>query len=148
MKKKTWAAMPRPRNSGTLLNDPASLGLDSAGFEPDFAERSFVLRDILLQHVEQRLGLLRAQLDALEVLDVHGFGRRLIGKAEHEQEVPKAGSNLNAVGVVLAVLGQVDDVNFRWFAHVIAFGKNHRSDESGGDDGARTRDLRRDRPAF
>src|SRR5580704_10822205 len=54
---------------------PPAGSLDSSArgltFELDLAESGFVLAHILLQHVEQGLGLRRAQEDALKILNGH-----------------------------------------------------------------------------
>ena len=44
------------------------------GLQRDFPKRGFILGDVLLKHVEQRLGLLRAEVDALEIVDGHVVG--------------------------------------------------------------------------
>ena len=71
-------------------------------------------RHILLQDVEQRLGLLRADIDALKVVDRDVIRRRLVHPAEHQEEVPQVHADLHAVGIVLAILRGVDELNLRW----------------------------------
>lgn len=78
----------------------------------DFAEGRFVLADVLLQDVEERLGLLRAQVNALKVLDIDQVGGVLGDETEHEEEIPEVGANLNGVGVAFAVVGTVDQMDF------------------------------------
>jgi hypothetical protein len=90
-----------------------------AGIELDLTEGALVADDILLQQSEQCLGLLRAEVDALEVanLDLR-FGLLLQG-SEHHEEVPDIHPHLHAVGVGLAVVGSIDqlDVRLRRKAH-------------------------------
>ena len=86
-----------------LLLDESRAG---AGFEANLAESGFVLAYILLQHVQQRLGLLRADVDPLEVLDLHVFLRGLADMAEHQKEVPEIHPDLHAVGIAFAVVGR------------------------------------------
>src|SRR5260221_11811957 len=56
--------------------------------ELDLAESLFVLRHVLSQYGEQRLGLLRAQVDALEILHFHLYRRLLLQRAEDHAEIP------------------------------------------------------------
>jgi len=81
------------------------------GLEFDFSERRFVLIYILLQNIEQSLCLLRAEVDALKIVNRDVVRCRLIDAAEHEEEVPKIDSDLYAVGIILAVFGGVDQLN-------------------------------------
>src|ERR1035438_10461426 len=85
--------------------------LDSAGgtvrLQLDFSEGGLVLRDILRQDVQERLGLLRAQVNTLEVVDQHVLGRGLVHRSEHQEEVPEVDAYLDAIGIALAVIGRV-----------------------------------------
>src|SRR5208282_3577303 len=104
----------RRRKCGALIARPALLNLTGSGgvrLKFNLAEGCFVLRDILMQDVEQRLGLLRAQIDALKVLNVHGVGSGLADGAEHEKEIPKVDSDLHAVGVTFAIIGAVTELD-------------------------------------
>src|ERR1039457_2040272 len=73
----------------------------------DLAERGFVLVDVLLEDVEQRLGLLRAEVNSLEILDIDVIGRGLVDQAEEQEEVPEIYTDLDAVGVALPVFRHV-----------------------------------------
>jgi hypothetical protein len=69
------------------------------------SERSkglFVLREVMTEHVPEGLGLLWAEIDALEVMDVNLFGGVLAHDAKGEGEVPDAHAYLDAVGVAFA----------------------------------------------
>lgn len=92
-----------------LLNDVAL----RLRFEANLSKRRFVLLQILLQDVRERLGLRRAQVDALEILDGDRVWRGLINGSEHQEEVPQVYAHLYAVGVVLSVVGGVGEVQFR-----------------------------------
>jgi len=73
----------------------------------DLPESALVAAHVLLQKSQQRLSLLRAQINSLEVLDLHvGFGL-LLQRAEDQEEVPDIHPHLHAVGVILAVTGVV-----------------------------------------
>jgi len=104
-----------------LAGEPGSLheAGAGAGFEADFAERGLVLADVLLEDVQQCLGLLGAHVDALEVLDLHVFGRGLVERTEHEEKVPEVDADLDAVGVALTVVGS-------FFEHDAGLGLSHR----------------------
>src|SRR5580700_11041633 len=78
-----------------------------AGIEFDFAEGILVSRDVLLQHSEQGLGLLRAQIDALKILDLDLGFALLDERAEHQEEVPDIHANLHAVGIVFTIVGSI-----------------------------------------
>src|SRR5438876_5390435 len=87
--------------------------------ELDFAERAFISSHILLQDCRQSFRLLRAQIDTLEIADFHlGFALLLQG-TEYQEEIPDVDPHLHAVGVVLAILGSVDqfDVGLSWIRH-------------------------------
>jgi hypothetical protein len=75
----------------------------------DLSESLLVLGKVLSKDVEQRLGLLRAQIDALLVLDDHVIRRRRVGKTEKKENVPDADTNLHAVGVGFAIIGTLGD---------------------------------------
>ncbi len=79
----------------------------------DFTESRFVLRNVLLQDVHERLGLLRAEIDALKILDVHLLRHGLIHQAEQQQKIPQIHPDLHAVGIALAVIGAIYQVDFR-----------------------------------
>ena len=61
-----------------LLHD-ASAGLR---LESNLSKSVLVLRHVLLQHVEERLGLLRTDVNPLKVLNGYVVGRSLIHDAE------------------------------------------------------------------
>src|SRR5262245_37945265 len=82
------------------------------GVELDLAKGALVLGDVLLQDVEQGLGLLGAQVDALKSLDIDGVRAVLVDEAEFQVEVPEVDAHLNAVGVALAELRPADDIDF------------------------------------
>jgi len=75
------------------------------GFQLDFSESRLVLADVLLKDVHQRFCLLRAQINALEILDGDLVGHGLIHHSEAQEEIPEANANLHAVGVILPVFG-------------------------------------------
>jgi len=81
-------------------------------FDMNFAERRFVLADVLLQYVEQGLGLLRAEIDTLEILNIYDIRGILGDQAEHEEEIPEIRPDLDAVGVALAIIGAVNKMDF------------------------------------
>ena len=102
--------------SGTLMYR-ASRG--HARIEFDFSEGAFITDDVLLEHVEQRLGLLRAQIDPLEIIDFHLGLALLLQGAESEEEIPYVHPHLHAVGIIFAVFRSVDelDVRLSWIRH-------------------------------
>jgi hypothetical protein len=104
------------RVPGTLMYR-ASRG--HARIEFDFSESAFVTDDILLENVEQGLGLLRAQIDSLEIIDFYLGLALLLQGAESEKEIPYVHPHLHAVGVVFAVFGSVDELDIRlsWVRH-------------------------------
>ena len=85
-------------------------GSRSARIKLDLPKRALVIRNILLQDREQRLGLLRAQINALKISHFHLIFRVLLHGAEHEEKVPDIHSHLHAVGVSLSIFGSIDDV--------------------------------------
>ena len=71
----------------------------------------FILRYVLSQHIQQCLGLLRAYVDSLEIMDGDTVRRGLVDSAEHQEEVPEIDPDLYAVGVILAVFGTIHQLN-------------------------------------
>ena len=82
-----------------------------ARIELDLAEGGFVVRNVLLEQRHERLGLLRAQINSLEVMKFDLRFRALLHGAEDEKEVPDIDANLHAVGVRLAVFGRLNKLN-------------------------------------
>jgi hypothetical protein len=78
-----------------------------AWVELDFSEGALVTGHILLQKSQQRLSLLRAEVNALEVLDLDMALGLLLQRAENQKEVPDIDPHLHAVGVAFAVRGIV-----------------------------------------
>ena len=72
----------------------------------------FVLLDVLIEHIRQSLGLLRAEEHALKIVDRDAVGSGLIDGAEHQKEVPQADAHLHAVGVAFAIIGGVRELIF------------------------------------
>src|SRR2546423_6011795 len=99
-----------------LVDDP---GRGHARVELDLAERLLIIGDVLLQDGVQRLRLLRAQVHALEVADLDLARRLLLQRAEDEKEVPNVHADLHAVGVALAVVLTLDqlDLGLLWIRH-------------------------------
>jgi len=64
---------------------------------------AFVAGDILLQQSQQRLRLLRAQINPLEISDFDLRLSLLLQRAEDEEEVPYVHAHLHAVRIILAV---------------------------------------------
>src|SRR5690348_5302944 len=93
----------KARRVRTRLMDGAA-GLGEVLLQRKRAEGLLVLGEVVAEDVPQCLGLLRAEVDALEVADVDLFGALLRHGAEDEEEVPDAHAYLDAVGVALAVV--------------------------------------------
>ncbi len=85
----------------------------------DFAEGGFVAVDVLLQQSEQRLGLLRTQVDALKITDLDLSFTLLLNGAKNEEKVPDIHSHLHAVGIGFPVIGSIGqlDIGLRRNAH-------------------------------
>src|SRR5208282_953879 len=79
----------------------------------DLAERSLVVRHVLLQERHERLGLLRTEIDPLKVSQFHLRLRTLLHGAENEEEIPDIHADLHAVGVGIAVLGGLYEFHIR-----------------------------------
>lgn len=93
------------RREACLLERTVRAGF---GLEVDFAEGGFVLANIILEDIQQGFGLLGAEVDALEILDIDLIGSALGSDAEHQKEVPKVGADLHAIRVTFAIVGPVD----------------------------------------
>src|SRR5947208_16357199 len=97
-----WASFPALLRRGTLLVDRAG-GMGEL-LKGDGAEGLLVLGQIMAEHVPEGFGLLRAEVDALEVPDGELVRALLTHSAEDEEEVPYAHADLDAVGVAVAVV--------------------------------------------
>jgi hypothetical protein len=92
----------------TLVDRPRRI---HPGIEFDLAKGVFILNDVLLKNREQRLRLLRTDVDSLKICDFDLRLALLLQGAEDQEEVPNVDADLHAVGVVLAVgrrIGQFD----------------------------------------
>src|ERR1700722_13467906 len=70
----------------------------------NLAKSTFVTGHILLQKSEKRLGLLRTEVNALEVTNLYlSFGLLLQGSEDHEK-ILDIHSHLHAVGISFAVV--------------------------------------------
>ena len=87
------------------------------------AECLFILRQILTQQVPQRFGLLRTQIDPLEISQHHFLGGILPGSAKNQQKIPYAGPHLHAVGVAVPIILCLNNIDIRrrvdWLTHTI-----------------------------
>jgi transglutaminase-like putative cysteine protease/tetratricopeptide (TPR) repeat protein len=79
--------------------------------ELDLAESFFVVHYVLLKNGEQRFRLLRAEIDALKVIDLNLRGRLLLEGAEYQKEIPNVHAYLHAVGVVFAIVLVIDELD-------------------------------------
>src|SRR5271169_1161467 len=103
------SSFPALLRRGTLLVDwAARLGELLQG---EGAEGLFVLGQIVAEYVPEGLGLLGAEVDSLEVLDGELLRVLLDHGAEDEKEVPDAHSDLDAVGVAIAVVRGVGELD-------------------------------------
>ena len=73
-------------------------------FQGKLAEGFLVLVQVVLENLEQRFGLLRTEIDALEIIELHLIRCLLTHRAKHEEEVPHAHPDLDAVGIVVAII--------------------------------------------
>ena len=73
--------------------------------ERDVAEGLLVLGDVLREDVGEGFGLLRAEVNALGVVNGEVLAGLLLEGAEDEHEVPDGEADLDGVGVGVAVVG-------------------------------------------
>ena len=106
------SANARGAEAGGLLN---YAGVRRVRIELDLAEGPFVLRDVVFEKIEQRLGLLRAEVNALKMAQLNFVGGLLVNQPELQEKVPEIDTYLNAVGVVLAVFRCQRDPHARLF---------------------------------
>ncbi len=101
-----------PSISRTLLSMHRSLG-HHPRVQLDFAKGILVSGHVLLQNPEQCFGLLRAQINSLEVLDFYLRFRLLQQGSENQEEIPDVDADLHAVGVVFSVCGSIRKLHVR-----------------------------------
>ena len=90
---------------GAVAGDDEAL--HAGAIQRDWAEALLVLGDVVGQYIQERLGLLGAQVNALEVLNADLVRRRLgsrIDGPKDQEEVPDGEPDLHAVGVGIAVI--------------------------------------------
>src|SRR5260370_42608423 len=80
-------------------------------FKSDLPKGRLILRDVLLQDLKQRLGLLGAEVDALEVVNGNVIRSNLVHPAKQKEKIPEIHAHLDAIGVVLTILGRIDQLN-------------------------------------
>ena len=98
--------------------------------ERNLAEGLLVLSDILAEDIEERLGLLRADVDALGVFDSDLVSGVLADQAKGEEEIPNAYPDLHAVSVVFAIVLRFLDVNLRLGMTRVHIAKGIATEES------------------
>jgi hypothetical protein len=89
---------------GAVGRRVVALHLSLRAVQRDRPECLLVLGHVVSKDVEQSFGLLRAEIDSLKVFHLDLIGRRTAQSAEDEHEVPHRETNLNAVGVGVAVV--------------------------------------------
>ena len=77
----------------------------------DFAERVLISDHVLLQDCEQRLGLLRAQVNALKIPDLYLSLALLLECAKNQEEVPYIYPHLNAVCIGFLIIRRVEHLD-------------------------------------
>jgi len=87
-----------------VAGDDEALGVGLRAVECDGAEVALVLSDVVAEEVVQGLGLLGAEVDALEVFDLDLIRGLLLHRAKDHEEIPDGEANLHAVGVGFAVV--------------------------------------------
>jgi hypothetical protein len=102
-----------PRTPLGGLVDGALREIVGLRLERESSKSLFVLGDVLAEHVQEGLGLLGAQVDCLMVFDGDLVGTLAGSQSEDELEIPHADANLNAVGVGLAVIGRLGEIELR-----------------------------------
>src|SRR5215471_7195753 len=107
------SCMPLPETDRGAESVDLCWSLGHAGIDLDFAERLFVLNNILFQDGHERLGLLRAQVDALEVLHLDVARALRLNAAKDQQKIPHADTHLHGICVTLSIIGGVQKANIR-----------------------------------
>lgn len=92
-----------------------------ARIEFDLAESAFVACHVLLQESEQSFSLLRTEINTLKIPDIDLGLALLLQRAEDQEKVPDIDAHLHTVGIVLAVVRSVGqlDVRLRWEVHTL-----------------------------
>ena len=80
----------------------------------DIAKCHFILFEVLTEHVPQGLGLLRAEVYSLLIVNGYLFLCLLLRGTEGEEKIPNTHAYLHAVGVGLTVIGRLGQDNTRW----------------------------------
>ena len=83
------------------------------GIKLDLTKRALIFRHILLQNCRQRLGLLRAEINALKISHFHLRFRLLLHGAKDQEKIPDIHSHLHTVGVSFPIIRSIGDVKIR-----------------------------------
>ncbi len=98
------------------------------------SESRFISGDVLLQQSEQRFCLLGAEIDSLEISNLHlRFGLLLQG-AEGEKEIPDVHAHLDAIRVILAIARVVGQFHVRLVGNCHTLRVYQQQVLGGGDD--------------
>src|SRR5215469_18481695 len=117
------------RRPWILVDRPATRG--DTRIQLDLSEGRLVVQQVLLQDGVKSLGLLRAQVDALEVVDLDlGFVLLLQG-TEHQEKVPHVYPHLHTVRVILTIVAGVGqlDRRLRRICHHDLTAQSHRNSQ-------------------
>ena len=104
-----WELLVRTGNQ-TLMH---WAGSSRPGIKLDLTKRALVVRHVLLQNCRQRLGLLRAEINALKISHFHLIFGLLLHGAENQEKIPDIHSNLHAVGVGFPVIRSIGNGKIR-----------------------------------
>ena len=103
--------MTNSKNNATYFSDrtlvDGTARWSERRLERQSAKCLLVLGEIVAEEVQQRFGLLRAEVDALEVLDPHLVRRFLARGSEDQEEVPDAHADMDVVGIAVAIVLRV-----------------------------------------
>lgn len=95
------------------LVDRSSRKILTFGLQIQRAEGLLVLRDVLPQHIPQRLCLLGAEKNRLVVANRNLVGAFTGSESKDQLKVPNADAHLHAVGVAFAVIGCLGKIQLR-----------------------------------
>src|SRR6185437_1269697 len=99
------------------------------GLQINSPEGLLILRQVLSQQIPESLGLLRTDIDSLKVSQDDFVGGILAGGAKHQHKVPYTGPYLNAVGIAVAIVLRLNDVDIwrriRGLAHATRVSRVH-----------------------
>src|ERR1700744_6001436 len=103
-----WSCFSQGKRRSQLLIHLVLLLGGHGRIKLDLAERALILAYVLIKNREQRFGLLRAEVNSLEVLHLDLLRTDRLQASKHQEKIPHAYTDLDRVSVGITVVFRID----------------------------------------